>query len=59
MKSLRCGDAGFNCAAVIRAETSDEIMEQVAIHAREVHHLDEIDETTRSHIYTLIRDDDD
>ena len=37
MKTLECSDAGFDCKAVIRGNTNEEILEQAAIHAKEVH----------------------
>ena len=37
MKTLQCSDAGFDCKAVIRGNTNEEILEQAAIHAKEVH----------------------
>ena len=38
-KELNCRDAGFNCDAVVHAETDDEVMAQAATHANEVHGL--------------------
>jgi predicted small metal-binding protein len=37
MKTLHCSDAGFKCDAVIHAETDEEILEQAAKHALDVH----------------------
>ena len=37
MKTLHCADAGFACAAVIHAETEEEILTQAAEHAQTVH----------------------
>ncbi len=37
MKTLHCADAGFNCQAVIHAETEEEILAQAAEHAQTVH----------------------
>ncbi len=37
MKTLRCADAGFDCKAVINAETDDEVLAQAAEHALKVH----------------------
>lgn len=38
-KELHCRDVGFDCDAVVTATTEEEILRQVADHAREVHHL--------------------
>ncbi len=37
MKTLHCSDAGFDCKAVIQATSDEEIMNQAAVHAKEVH----------------------
>ena len=37
MKELKCRDAGFDCDAVVRGETTDDVMAQVEPHVREVH----------------------
>jgi predicted small metal-binding protein len=40
-KKLHCRDVGFDCDAVVTADTDEEIVRQVAEHARDVHHLTE------------------
>ena len=37
MKTLHCKDAGFDCPGVIQATTDDEVLQQAAKHAQEVH----------------------
>jgi predicted small metal-binding protein len=37
MKVLKCADLGFQCAGVIRAESVDEVLQQAAAHASQVH----------------------
>jgi len=37
MKALYCRDAGFDCDAVVRAETEQEVLNQAAKHAKDVH----------------------
>ena len=37
MKTLHCSDAGFDCEAVIHAETDNEVLAQAAAHALKVH----------------------
>ncbi len=39
-----CRDAGFDCDAVMRAETEAEVLQQAAEHAKTVHNLSEISE---------------
>ncbi len=40
--SLSCGDVVAGCAAVIEADTEDELMGRVADHARDDHGVTEI-----------------
>ena len=40
MKELHCNDAGFDCDAVVRGDSIDEVMAQVGPHVKEVHGLD-------------------
>ena len=37
MKELKCRDAGFDCDAVVRGGSVDEVMAQAGPHAREAH----------------------
>ncbi len=37
MKTLKCSDVGFDCAAAVTAETVEEVLAQAAVHAQEVH----------------------
>ncbi|GAB3020441.1 DUF1059 domain-containing protein [Spirosoma pulveris] len=37
MKTLHCRDAGFDCEAVVRANTDEEVLAQAAEHAQQVH----------------------
>ncbi|MEW6209231.1 MAG: DUF1059 domain-containing protein [Acidobacteriota bacterium] len=41
-KTLCCRDVGPDCDFVARGETEEEIMSQVAQHAREAHGLEEV-----------------
>jgi predicted small metal-binding protein len=57
MKMLRCRDAGFDCDAVMRAETEADVLQQAAAHARTVHNLSEISEQAVVKIRALISDE--
>lgn len=37
LKTLKCRDVGFYCAAVVTAETIEEVLSQAAAYAKEVH----------------------
>jgi predicted small metal-binding protein len=55
MKELRCRDIGFDCNAIVHAETTEEILAQAAAHAKEVHGV-EITAEQAEQIATLIHD---
>ena len=55
-KELKCADAGFDCDAVVHADTEEEVMAQVATHARDVHGMDQIDDATAEKIRSQIHD---
>ena len=55
-KELKCADVGFDCDAVVQADSEEEVMAQVATHAREVHGMDQIDDATVEKIRAQIHD---
>jgi predicted small metal-binding protein len=55
-RELNCRNLGFDCDAVVRADSDEEVMAQTATHAREVHGLQQIDADTEQKIRTLIHD---
>jgi predicted small metal-binding protein len=42
MKQFACGAVVPGCTATFEAEDQDQILEQVAVHAREDHGMDEV-----------------
>jgi predicted small metal-binding protein len=42
VKELRCREVGFECDAVVRAESEEEVMRQAQEHARKAHGMDKI-----------------
>ncbi|UGS36074.1 hypothetical protein DSM104329_02472 [Capillimicrobium parvum] len=42
MKEFRCGEIVPGCDTKIEGRTEDEILEDVAVHAREAHGMDEV-----------------
>ena len=42
-KELKCADVGFDCQAVINADTEDEVMAQAADHAKSAHGMSDSD----------------
>ncbi len=57
-KEMRCADVGMDCDFVARAETTDELMEQVAAHAAEAHDIAEVSEELAAQVQSVIRDTD-
>lgn len=55
-RELNCRDVGFDCDAVIRADSDEEVMAQTATHASEVHGLQQIDAETEQKIQSVIHD---
>ena len=39
MKTLKCADVGFDCPGVLKANTNEEVLNQAAKHALEVHNV--------------------
>jgi predicted small metal-binding protein len=39
MKTLHCRDLGFDCEGVIKANSNEEVLQQAAQHAQDVHHV--------------------
>jgi predicted small metal-binding protein len=56
MKTLHCRDAGFNCEGVIRGNSEDEVLNQAAKHALEVHGVSVTPELAEQ-LQTLIKDE--
>ena len=42
MKEFRCGDLVPGCTTTFQGESEEEILEQVAVHARDEHGMDEV-----------------
>lgn len=56
MKTLHCSDAGFDCQAVVKAETEEEVLTMAAKHAQEAHGVT-VTPQLASQIKTLIKDE--
>ncbi len=56
MKVVHCRDVGFDCEGVVRAETEEEVLRQVAEHARTVHDV-EVTPELAEQVKGLIRDE--
>lgn len=56
MKTLHCSDAGFNCQAVVKGNTDEEILQQAAEHAKAVHQV-EVTPEMAAQIKKLIKEE--
>jgi len=57
MKTLRCRDVGFDCDGVVHAETEQEVVEQVAAHARAVHNIETVPPEEIEKVRQVMRDE--
>jgi predicted small metal-binding protein len=56
-KVVHCRDVGFDCEAVVRAETEEEALRQVAEHARAQHGLTEVTPEVAEKVKSVMRDE--
>lgn len=56
MKKFACGSVITDCTAVFRAETEQEILDQVAVHAREDHGMTEVSSEVVEQVRANIED---
>jgi len=54
---VRCRDVGFDCDGVVRAETEEEALKQVAAHARAVHKLEKVPPEVVEKVRQVMRDE--
>jgi predicted small metal-binding protein len=57
-KVVRCRDVGFDCDGVVRAETEDEVLNQVAVHARVAHNLETVSAAVIATVRQVMHDED-
>jgi predicted small metal-binding protein len=56
-KVVHCRDVGFDCEGVVRAETEEEVLAQVAAHAKSVHNLDTVTDEIVEQVRRVMRDE--
>ena len=54
---VRCRDVGFDCDGVVRAETEEELLQQVAEHAKTVHGLEEVTDEVVAKVKSVIQEE--
>jgi predicted small metal-binding protein len=55
VKELRCRDAGFDCDAVVTGQSTEEVLQQVGPHARDVHGV-QVTPELEHHLSGLVSD---
>lgn len=53
---VRCRDMGFDCDGVVHSETQEDLLQQVAAHAKSVHGVTEITEEIVTQVKSVIRE---
>jgi predicted small metal-binding protein len=56
-KVVRCSDLGFDCPAVVRAETEEAALRQVTEHARAAHGMETVPPAVVERVRTVMRDE--
>ena len=56
-KVVRCKDVGFDCAGVVRGETEEEVLKQVAAHAKAVHNVETVTEEVVQRVRQVMREE--
>jgi predicted small metal-binding protein len=56
-KVVRCRDVGFDCDGVVRAETEEETLKQVAAHAKAVHNIEAVPPEVVEKVKKVMRDE--
>jgi predicted small metal-binding protein len=56
-KVVRCRDVGFDCDGVVRAETEEEALKQVAAHAKAVHNIEAVPPEVVEKVKKVMRDE--
>ena len=55
-KEIRCADLGFRCDTVARADSEEELLRIVAVHAQSDHGMDELTQDVVTKVRSAIRD---
>ena len=54
---VHCRDVGFDCDGVVKAETEEELLRQVAEHAAKDHGLTEVTDEIVAKVKSVIREE--
>lgn len=57
VKVVHCSDAGYDCNFVARAETEEDLLNQVTAHAKAVHNVTEITDELVASVKSIIKEE--
>jgi predicted small metal-binding protein len=52
---VHCRDVGFDCDGVVRSDSEEELLQQVADHAKSVHGLEEVTDEIVEKVKSVVR----
>ena len=52
---VHCRDIGFDCDGVVRSDSEEELLQQVADHAKSVHGLEEVTDEIVEKVKSVVR----
>lgn len=56
-KVVHCRDVGFDCDGVVRAETEEETLQQVAAHAKSAHNIETVTPEMVAKVRSVMREE--
>ncbi|MCO5189989.1 MAG: DUF1059 domain-containing protein [Anaerolineae bacterium] len=54
---VHCRDVGFDCDGVVKADSEQELLQLVAVHAAEAHGLQEVTDDVVLKVKSVVRED--
>jgi predicted small metal-binding protein len=57
MKVVHCREVGFDCEGVVRADSENEVLRQVAEHAKSAHGMESVGPEVVEKVRSVMRDE--
>lgn len=54
--TVHCRDVGFDCDGIVKAETEEDLLQQIAKHAQSVHGLEMVPDEIIAKVKSVIRE---
>ena len=55
--TVHCRDVGFDCDGIVKAETEDDLLRQVAEHAQTAHGVEKVTDEIVAKVTSVIREE--